>query len=59
MYEFIQLITVATTAAIEAWANSPLLPDLHHQRHILQTKAAQQNIELNFKNNNAHNNIFM
>jgi len=40
MYESVHCITVATTTAIEAWGNSPLLSDLHHKRHIIQTKTA-------------------
>jgi len=45
MYEFIRFTAVATTTAIEAWVNSPLLPDLHHKRHIIQTETAWKNNE--------------
>jgi hypothetical protein len=31
--------------ATEAWAESPLLPDLHHQSYILQTRAALKSKE--------------
>jgi hypothetical protein len=33
------------STAIEAWADSPLLPDLHRQRYKVQTKAALNNNE--------------
>ena len=49
MFEFIHFTTVATTRPIEVWFNSPLLPNLHHKRHIIQTKTARQNNEQIFK----------
>jgi hypothetical protein len=50
----------ATATATEAWADSPVLPDLHRRRYILLTKVALNNNELTLKKNNErNNNIFI
>jgi hypothetical protein len=41
--------TKVTNTAINAWVDSPLLPDLHRRRYTIQNKAALDNNEHNLE----------